>query len=116
MFDVDGCLLLFIEWENSKDDFYSKFMSCFVEIMDEYGCFYNYCLVVVMSKCEWGEIWLGCIDFEIDLFCVYLKKIFKIFKKDIFKWNLRFFVLLIFGVLGCYDLWLNCVDVVGSGG
>ncbi|ABG52430.1 conserved hypothetical protein [Trichodesmium erythraeum IMS101] len=114
--DVDGCLLLFTEWENSKDDFYSKLMSRFVEIMDEHGRLYNYRLAVVMSKCERGEIWPGRIDPETDLFRVYLKKTFKTLKKDIPKRNLRFFALSTFGVLGRYDPRPNRVDAVGSGG
>lgn len=114
--DVDGCLLLFTEWENSKDDFYSQLMSRFVEIMDGHGRLHNYRLAVVMSKCERGEIWPGRIDPETDLFRVYLKKTFKTLKKDIPKQNLRFFALSTFGVLGRYDPRPNRDDALGSGG
>jgi hypothetical protein len=116
MSDVDGCLLLFTEWENSKDDFYSKLMSRFVKIMDEHRRLHNYRLAVVMSKCERGEIWPGRIDPETDLFRVYLKKTLNTLKKGIPKQNLRFFALSTFGVLGPNDPRPNRVDAWGSGG
>ncbi|MDY7008931.1 MAG: hypothetical protein SWX82_34745 [Cyanobacteriota bacterium] len=114
--DVDGCLLLFTEWESSKDDFYSQLMSRFLEIMDEHSRLHNYRLAVVMSKCERGEIWPGRIDPETDLFGVYLKKTLKILKKRIPKENLGFFALSTFGVLGRYDPRPNRDDAFGSGG
>ena len=114
--DVDGCLLLFTEWENSKDDFYSKLMSRFVEIMDEHGRLYNYRLAVVMSKCERGEIWPGRIDPKTDLFGIYLKKTLKALKEGIPKQNLAFFALSTFGVLGSYDPRPNHDNALGSGG
>ena len=114
--DVVGCLLLFTEWESSKDDFYSKLIKRFLELMDEHGRIHNYRLAVVMSKCERGEIWPGRMDPETDLFGVYLKKTLKTLKKDIPKKNLRFFALSTFGVLGPYDPRPNRDDALGSGG
>ena len=114
--DVDGCLLLFTEWENSKDDSYSRLMSRFVEIMDEHRRLHNYRLAVVMSKCERGEIWPGRIDPETDLFRVYLKKTLNTLKEGIPKQNLRFFALSTFGVLGDHDPRPNRDDALGSGG
>ena len=116
MSDIDGCLLLFTEWESNKDDFYSRLMSRFLEKIDEHGRLYNYRLAVVMSKCERGEIWPGRVDPETDLFGVYLKKTLKTLKKDIPKKNLRFFALSTFGVLGPYDPRPNRDDALGSGG
>ena len=114
--DVVGCLLLFTEWESSKDDFYSKLIRRFLELMDEHGRIHNYRLAVVMSKCERGEIWPGRMDPETDLFGVYLKKTLKTLKKDIPKQNLRFFALSTFGVLGDHDPRPNRDDALGSGG
>jgi hypothetical protein len=114
--DVVGCLLLFTEWESSKDDFYSKLIKRFLELMDEHGRIHNYRLAVVMSKCERGEIWPGRMDPETDLFGVYLKKTLKTLKKDIPKQNLRFFALSTFGVLGDHDPRPNRDDALGSGG
>ena len=114
--DVDGCLLLFTEWENSKDDFYSRLMSRFVKIMDEHGRLHNYRLAVVMSKCERGEIWPGRIDPKTDLFGIYLKKTLKALKEGIPKQNLAFFALSTFGVLGSYDPRPNHDNALGSGG
>ena len=114
--DVVGCLLLFTEWESSKDDFYSKLIRRFLELMDEHGRIHNYRLAVVMSKCERGEIWPGRMDPETDLFGVYLKKTLNTLKEGIPKQNLRFFALSTFGVLGDHDPRPNRDDALGSGG
>lgn len=50
----------------------------FMDLMDRCDCLKNLWLVVVMSKCERGEIWFGCLDLELDLFEVYLFCIRKI--------------------------------------
>ncbi|MGC9503160.1 hypothetical protein [Baaleninema sp.] len=116
MDDVEGCLLLFTEWESSNDGFYSKLMNRFIEMMDERDRLNTYRLAVVMSKCERGEIWPGRLDPETDLFGVYLKKTLKTLKQRLPPQNLRFFAMSTFGVLGRYDPRPNRVDAYGSDG
>jgi hypothetical protein len=116
MADVEGCLLLFTEWESSKDAFYSKLLNRFIAMMDEHDRLKNYRLAVAMSKCERGEIWPGRLDPETDLFGVYLKKTLKTLKGKLPPQNLRFFAMSTFGVLGRCDPRPNRIDDYGSGG
>ncbi|MDT9183583.1 hypothetical protein [Limnospira sp. PMC 289.06] len=114
--DVDGCLLLFTEWESSRDSFYSRLIKQFVKIMDEHDRLDNYRLAVAMSKCERGEIWPGRLDPETDLFGIYLKKTLTTLKKNIPPQNLRFFGMSTFGVLGRSDPRPNRADAGGTDG
>jgi hypothetical protein len=112
--DVDGCLLLFTEWESSQDRSYSRLMKQFFKMMDEHDRLNNYRLAVAMSKCERGEIWPGRLDPETDLFGIYLKTTLKTIKKNIPPKNLQFYAMSTFGVLGRHDPRPNRKDEVGN--
>ncbi|CDM96303.1 MULTISPECIES: hypothetical protein [Limnospira] len=114
--DVDGCLLLFTEWESSRDRFYSQLIKQFLKIMDEHDRLNNYRLAVAMSKCERGEIWPGRLDPETDLFGIYLKKTLKTLKKSVPPKNLQFYAMSTFGVSGRYDPRPNRADARGTNG
>ena len=114
--DVQGCLLLFTEWESGSDSIYSRLMNRFLDIMDERPHVKSYRIAVAMSKCERGEIWPGRLDPETDLFGVHLKRTMQTMKKRLPKENLRFFAISTFGVLDSYDPRPNRVDEAGTQG
>jgi hypothetical protein len=116
MNDVSGCLILFTQWEQGIDKFYSRVMSQFIRQMDEKNRKDNLKLAVAMGKCERGELWPGRIDPETDLFGLHLPRTKTILREGIKPKNLRFFALSTFGVLHKNDPRPNRIDQAGTNG
>ncbi|MBL1208719.1 hypothetical protein [Geminocystis sp. GBBB08] len=116
MSDVNGCLILFTQWEHGTDKFYYRVMSQFLKLMDERNRTNNLKLAVVMSKCERGELWPGRIDPETDLFGIHLPRTKTILKDSLNSKNLQFYALSTFGVLHKNDPRPNRIDQAGSNG
>lgn len=112
--DMVGCLLLFHKWESGSDQFYSKAIARFIDLMDARDRIKDLRLVVAMSKCERGEIWPGRLDPELDIFEIHLPRTTKILRQRIPKNSLQFYAISTFGVLKRNDPRPNRTDEMGS--
>ncbi|NER98001.1 MAG: hypothetical protein F6J86_29845 [Symploca sp. SIO1B1] len=112
--DVDGCLILLTEWTKGNDQFYSKVISNFLELMDYRKRLYNLRLAVVMSKCERGELWPGRLEPELDIFEAHLPRTTNLLRERIPNSNLNLYAISTFGVLKRTDPRPNRTDILGN--
>lgn len=112
--DVLGCLILLTSWDKGIDNFYSRVMTRFIELMGHHDRTHDLRLAIAMSKCERGELWPGRIDPETDLFKVHLPKTREILREEIRSENLSFYAISTFGVLSRNDPRPNRIDDQGK--